>query len=119
MDKIDGNSPSFGVVITVTCVLAPHYFLYFPSFLCAIWPPVCVGTMAMLPLAGFTHSHHSLAWSLAVYGPPGSYEKFSGSLIQTLHPVYPKIPKSHPFSLQTSDHVHQQCVRHQFHCQMP
>ena len=60
-DKIDGNSPSFGVIITVTCVLAPpHYFLYFPSFLCALWPPVCVGTMAMLPLAGFTHSHCSL-----------------------------------------------------------
>jgi len=36
-DKIDGVSPSFGVVITVTCVLAPpHYFLYFPSFLCAL-----------------------------------------------------------------------------------
>jgi len=50
-DKIDGNSPSFGVIITITCVLAPpHYFLYFPLFLCALRPPVCVGTMAMLPL---------------------------------------------------------------------
>ena len=67
-DIIDGNSPSFGVVITVPCVLAPpHYFLHFPSFLCALWPPACVGTMAMLPLAGFTHPHRSLAWSLAVY----------------------------------------------------
>ena len=59
-DKIDGNSPSFGVVITVTCVLAPHYFLHFPLFLCALQPPVCVGMMAMLPLVGFTCSHRSL-----------------------------------------------------------
>jgi len=53
-------------MVILLLLAPPHYFLYFPSFLCALRPPVCVGTIAMLPLVCFTHSHRSLAWSLSL-----------------------------------------------------
>ena len=67
--------------MTALCVSAfPHYFPIPPSFLHAsilIMPhlacsvtcvmPICLGAMAMLPLAGFAHSLRSLAWSLSVW----------------------------------------------------
>ena len=90
-DKIHGIWPSsdrscycYGLSMTVMCVSAfPHYFSYFslisaclhshsglsmPHLACSMTcvTPICLGAMAMLPLAGFAHSHHSLAWSLTV-----------------------------------------------------
>ena len=70
--------------MTVLCVLAfSHYFPHFssisaclhshsglsmPHLACSVTcvTPICLGVTAMLPLAGFAHSHRSLAWSLTV-----------------------------------------------------